>query len=66
LEHFDRAIQLYPDFGHAYYSKGLALAELGRTDEAEQVLNQALGLYVNQGRREWIANTQAQLERIRQ
>ena len=35
---FDRAVRLYPEFGAAWYSRGLALRDLGRLDDARASL----------------------------
>jgi Flp pilus assembly protein TadD len=41
LGELDQAVRLFPDFGAAWYSKGLALRNLGRIDEAQQALARA-------------------------
>jgi tetratricopeptide (TPR) repeat protein len=41
LEEFNRAVALFPDFGAAWYAKGLALRNLNRLDEAKQGLVRA-------------------------
>ena len=41
---YDEAIRRDPDYAEAYYNRGGLLAELGYTDEAEQVLQTALQL----------------------
>jgi tetratricopeptide (TPR) repeat protein len=38
---FDMALRLYPEFGAAWYSRGLALRNLGRVDEARASLARA-------------------------
>ena len=38
---FDAAVRLYPEFGAAWYSRGLALRNLGRLDEARASLARA-------------------------
>lgn len=40
LEHLNRAVAAYPDFGAAHYSRALAYRRLGRAAEAEQALRQ--------------------------
>ena len=43
LAELDRAVGLYPEFGAAWYSRGLALRNLGRLDEARDSLRRAAG-----------------------
>lgn len=38
LEHFDRAIAAYPDFGAAHYARALAYRRQGRSAEAQEAL----------------------------
>ena len=38
LEHFDRAVELYPEFGAAHYGRALAYRRLGRDAEAAEAL----------------------------
>jgi tetratricopeptide (TPR) repeat protein len=38
LQHFDTAVEAFPDFGAAHYGRALALRRLGRTDEAGEAL----------------------------
>lgn len=38
LEHLDKAVALYPDFGAAHYARALAFRRQGRTREAGQAL----------------------------
>jgi len=42
LAHLERALELYPDFGRAWSNLGICYWELGRLDEAEAALQQAL------------------------
>ena len=41
LAELDRAVGLYPEFGAAWYARGLALRKLGRLDEARESLGRA-------------------------
>jgi tetratricopeptide (TPR) repeat protein len=41
LAQFDIAVDAFPEFGSAWYAKGLALRNLGRLDEARQALARA-------------------------
>jgi tetratricopeptide (TPR) repeat protein len=41
VSEFDRAVRLYPEFGAAWYSRGLALRNLGRLEEARESLARA-------------------------
>jgi tetratricopeptide (TPR) repeat protein len=41
LAEFDRAVRLYPEFGAAWYSRGLALRNLARLDDARDSLARA-------------------------
>src|SRR5215208_7208639 len=45
LQEFDRALQLFPDFGPAHYARGMVLRGLGRTADAQEALarSQQLG-----------------------
>jgi tetratricopeptide (TPR) repeat protein len=45
LVEFDRALQLFPEFGPAHYARGMALRRLGRTADARAALarSQSLG-----------------------
>lgn len=42
LARFDRVLQLDPNYHAAHYHKAATLVELGRTDEARQVLSAGL------------------------
>ena len=44
LEYYDTAIGLDPEFGPAYYEKGLSLMNLKRYDEAEECYQKAVEL----------------------
>ncbi len=41
LRELDAAVRLFPDFGAAWYSKGMVLRNLGRTEEARAALTRA-------------------------
>jgi tetratricopeptide (TPR) repeat protein len=41
LAELDRAVALYPEFGTAWYARGLVLRNLGRLDEARESLGRA-------------------------
>jgi tetratricopeptide (TPR) repeat protein len=49
IQHYERAIQLDPDYANAHFNLGLALAGQGRAAEAEQHFEQALKLAIDQG-----------------
>lgn len=40
LQHFDRAVERYPDFGAAHYGRALALRRMGRAADAQRALEQ--------------------------
>ena len=41
LQAFDKAIEINPQYGEAWYYKGIILRELGRTTEAEAAFAKA-------------------------
>jgi tetratricopeptide (TPR) repeat protein len=41
LREFDAAVRLYPEFGAAWYARGLELRRLGKLDEAKEALARA-------------------------
>ncbi len=47
LAHLDQALAIQPDYARAYYAKGYTLAQLGRDQEAGQLLSRAVALGFN-------------------
>jgi len=47
IEHFSRAIDLYPDYFDAYYNRGLCYEILGELDSARENYEKALKIEVN-------------------
>ncbi len=41
LQEFDRALQLFPEFGPAHYARGMVLRGLGRTADAQEALTRS-------------------------
>ncbi len=45
LEHFQRAIEIHPDYDEAYVQLGIALSRLSRPEEAEQIFRKGIEVF---------------------
>ena len=45
LEHFQRAIEIHPDYDETYVQLGIALSRLSRPEEAEQIFRKGIEVY---------------------
>ena len=64
VSEFEQAFTQAPEFAHAYYAQGLALADLTRYSEAKTQLRTAINLYIAQGNAEWANIAQRQIAYI--